>query len=198
MAAGLVVLALGGCANPNEGDSVAVLGDSITTFDESDMTDRLGDTYELVISGNFGKTAAEVMPEAEFLAARSYDQVIINLGTNDVFTGTEVTSSMDTLSTMVSMFADARCVHLVNINENMVEMKSGTPMTEGARAFNEALDGLAAADERISIIDWAGETADTLNDARPPYSELTFDSVHLTEQGNKRLNSLYARALRRC
>ena len=34
---------LAGCSNPNRGDSVAVIGDSITEFDEADLQEELGD-----------------------------------------------------------------------------------------------------------------------------------------------------------
>ena len=61
----LLVLLVAGpvaVACSNKGDSVAVIGDSITALDQSAMNEQLGGTYEFVVTGNFGKTVAEVMP----------------------------------------------------------------------------------------------------------------------------------------
>ena len=33
---------LAGCGNPNQGDSVAIIGDSITDFDQTDLHEQLG------------------------------------------------------------------------------------------------------------------------------------------------------------
>jgi lysophospholipase L1-like esterase len=187
-----------GCSNPNEGSSVAVLGDSITTFDQADMTQQLGKDYKLTISGNYGKTVEQVIPEAEVVSTRTYDQVIFNLGTNDSIGNLPTASSMDFLKQMISMFPDAKCIHLVNINENMVDIANGQSVSAAAERFNKALEELVGTDQRLSIVDWNAETAATLNDKSPRWSTLTKDSVHPTEEGNRKLNALYAGALRAC
>jgi lysophospholipase L1-like esterase len=186
-----------GCAN-NKGDSVAVLGDSITTFDQADMQQQLGGDFKLTTSGNFGKTVAEVMPEAEVVATRTYDQVIINLGTNDAIGHLPTADSKQSLEKMISLFNSAKCIHLVNINENMVDQANGQSVSAAAKELNGAIDDLAKANKQVSVIDWNSETAGTLNNKKPPWSTLTKDSVHPTGEGNKQLNTMYADALNDC
>lgn len=186
-----------GCAN-NKGDSVAVLGDSITTLDQADMQQQLGGDFKLTISGNFGKTIGEVMPEAEVVATRTYDQVIINLGTNDALGNVPTADSKQSLEKMISLFNSAKCIHLVNINENMVDQANGQSVSAVAKELNGVINDLAKASKQISVIDWNSETAGTLNNKTPPWSTLTKDSVHPTEEGNTQLNKLYADALNDC
>lgn len=192
----LVLATTAGCSN--KGDSVAVMGDSITALDQSTMEEQLGGDYELFITGNFGKTVAEVMPEAEVLAQREYDQVIINLGTNDVLQDLPLDSSMAAMRKMIDLFPSARCVHLVDINEHLIVQDTTTSRTEQATAFNAALEEMASKDDRLSIIDWNEVAAGALNDEDPPWSTLTKDSIHPTDAGNTELNQLYRSALQDC
>ena len=188
--------AVTGCSNA--GDSVAVVGDSITALDESTLKEQLGDRYELFVTGNFGRTVAEVMPEAEVLAQRDYDQVIINLGTNDVLQALPVDTSMAAMREMIALFDTARCIHLVNINEHMIVQDTATSRTPQAEQFNSALEELVRSDGRLSIIDWNEVAAGALNDQQPPSSTLTEDSIHPTAEGNTELNQLYKEALDGC
>lgn len=185
-----------GCSNA--GDSVAVVGDSITALDESTLKEQLGDRYALFVTGNFGKTVAEVMPEAKVLAQRDYDQVIINLGTNDVLRALPVDTSMAAMREMIGLFDTARCIHLVDINEHMIVQDTATSRTPQAEEFNSALEDLARSDGRLSIIDWNEVAAGALNDQQPPWSTLTEDSIHPTGDGNAELNQLYQEALDGC
>ncbi len=189
---------LAGCGNPNQGDSVAIIGDSITDFDQTDLNDQLGDDYHLVISGNFGYTITDVEPEAKFVGGRDHDQVIFNIGTNDVLVDAKVDDSIAILKKEIGYYDSSRCVFLVNINEHMINHRTGQATTDEAKRFNAAFEKLAAEDPRISIIDWNAEASSTLNGKKPPFSTLTADSVHPTEEGNRKLNDLYARALEGC
>jgi lysophospholipase L1-like esterase len=200
--AALALVALGSgllasCSN-NKGDSVAVLGDSITTLDETDIRTQLGEEFSFTISGNFGKTVAEVLPEAEVVATRSHDQLIINLGTNDVLQGLPVADSMKSLEQMIAMYDSSRCVFLVNINEHMIDQRTGKSVSDQAKQFNRSLADLAKTDGRISIIDWNSTAETQLNDANPPYSDLTSDSIHPTQEGDRLLNELYRQSLEGC
>ncbi len=187
-----------GCGNPNKGDSVAVIGDSITVFDQTELQSRLGRDFELVVSGSTGYTIAEVMPEAQFVASRTYDQVIINMGSNDVLNGLDVDQSMSDLVAIIALFDSASCLHLVNVNEHMINLTTTSFTTTAARTFNAALADLVVGDGRLSIIDWAAVTDDNLNDDEPPWSTLTEDSIHPTEEGNRVLHGLYDDALASC
>ena len=183
----------------NSGDSVAIVGDSITTFDREAAQDDLGQDYELTISGNFGDTIEQVLPEAEFVGStQQYDQVIVNIGSNDVIGDLDVATSMGNLETLLSNFEAAECIWFVNINEYMLNLESFEKRTAEAEEFNAALEDFVERDDRLSIIDWAAATESTLNDDEPPTSTLTKDSVHPTAEGNERLNELYRDALESC
>ena len=182
----------------NSGDSVAVLGDSITSLDQADLNSTLGGDYELTISGNFGKTVSDVMPEAELMATRTYDQVIINLGTNDVLQERPIDKAIETLGAEVALFDSARCIHLVNINEHMLNQSDGASRAEAAKAFNAELEKYAERTEGVSVIDWNGVASSKLNGDDPPTSELTYDTIHPTAEGFAELNDLYSSALGSC
>jgi lysophospholipase L1-like esterase len=199
VAAVAVVMAVASTAcSHSTGGSVGVLGDSITVFDQSDLQQQLGSDYRLVISGNFGFTAAQVLPEAKVLATRPYDQVIINIGTNDVITRVPIDRSMASIRQLVSLYPSATCIHLVNVNEHMRDLKTGESHAEYAERFNRALQDYVDSERRLSLIDWNGAAAGHLDDHDPPASTLTKDSVHPTSEGNDVLNDLYADALGSC
>lgn len=192
----LVLSAIVGCADA--GERVAVLGDSITALDQEALTEDLGDEYRLSISGNFGKTAEQVLPEARELSERSFAQVIINLGTNDVLQGRSAAEAVDTIARQAEMFDSARCVHVVTVNEHMVNQRTGRFTGDLAESFNEALRSYARDHDRVSVIDWNEVASQHLNDSEPPTSSLTSDSIHPTESGNSELNDLYRQALSDC
>lgn len=195
----VVIVALVGAGCANAGDRVAVLGDSITALGHGSLEQNLGDTYDLSISGNFGKTVEQVLPEAQRLAdERNYEQVIINLGSNDVLQNLPVEASMAAMRQMVDLYPEAHCIHLVDINEHMVIESTGESRTEQAVAFNAALEQFSAADDRLSVISWNDIASQSLNEDQPPWSTLTTDSIHPTDQGNDEIDQLYGRALRRC
>ncbi len=199
IAAGLVLVTalLGPACSRNQGERVAVVGDSLVTFDEQALRTEMGDDFELVVSGNFGSQVLGAIPPAEIVSTTKAAQLIVNLGTNDVRAGTPVEQSMAALRALIGLFPDARCIHLVNINEHMVDGVTGQTSTDAARRYNDALEQLAESDDRLGIIDWNAEIEDTLQ-GDPPTSTLTTDSVHLTEEGNEALNGLYGRAVRGC
>ena len=196
-AAGLLLVASLGACSRNQGERVAIVGDSLVTFDEADLRAEMGDDFDLKVSGNFGKQVLGAIPPAEVVSTTNAAQLIVNLGTNDVRAGTPVEQSMAALRALIGLYPKARCIFLVNINEHMIDGVTGQPSTEAARRFNAALDELAASDDRLGIIDWNSEVQDTL-EGDPPTSTLTTDSVHLTKEGNDVLNGLYGKAVRGC
>jgi len=185
------------------GDRVAVLGDSITSLDAPDLESDLGGEYSFDISGHFGMTTDQVRSEAESLAQQDWDQVIINLGTNDVLQGHDASGAVENIAEYVAMFDSARCVHLVTINEHMQNQRDGRSPADGARLFNDSLRSFAESQERksqpkVTVIDWNAVAAQSLDDSEPPSSTLTSDSIHPTAEGNQALNRLYAEALGAC
>jgi hypothetical protein len=192
----VLALAATSCSK-NEGERVAVVGDSLVTFDEPDLRAEMGDNFELVVSGNFGKQVLGAIPPAEVVSTTNAAQLIVNLGTNDVRAVTPVEQSMAALQALIGLFPKARCIHLVNINEHMVDGATGQVSTDAARRYNDALEQLAGTDDRLGIIDWNAKVEGSL-EGEPPTSTLTTDSVHLTKEGNEVLNGLYGKAVRGC
>lgn len=192
----VTVLASSGCSLWQK-DSVAVIGDSITALGGEALDRDLGGRVDLQLSGNFGETVAQVLPKAEALSAQDFDQVFINLGTNDVLQGLPVPESMQAMREMVALFDEAVCVHLVTVNEHMVHPERGA-VSEGARQLNEAMVEFAEADERVRIVDWNAVASDSLDGGDPPTSTLTDDSIHPTDEGFERLDELYLDALDDC
>ena len=132
------------------------------------------------------------------MATQKFDQIIFNVGTNDAFGGVAPEESVQALSRLVALFPAARCIHIVNVNEHMVNLSTGAPVTDAARRLNEAVERYVASDDRLSIIDWNAEASSNLNDKDPATSTLTADSVHPNAEGNEVLNGLYSDALRSC
>jgi lysophospholipase L1-like esterase len=192
------VLAAGatGCSS-NQGDAVAVVGDSITSFDKPALRDDLRPRYETTIVGDFGATVAEVMPAARLVARKNLDQVIINLGTNDVIGQLDLDRSVSDLGSMIDLFGGVDCIHVVTINEHMVNKQTGELLQAEAEKFNSGLRDLADRRDRVDVIDWNGVVEETLA-GNPPTSTLTKDSTHPTKEGNARLNELYMNALESC
>ncbi|UDY37456.1 SGNH/GDSL hydrolase family protein [Dermatobacter hominis] len=193
----LLVAAIAPSCSKNQGERVAIVGDSLVTFDEADLRAEMGDDFDLKVSGNFGKQVLGAIPPAEVVSTTDAAQLIVNLGTNDVRAGTPVEQSMAALSALIGLYPKARCIHLVNINEHMVDGTTGQVSTDAARRFNDALEQLVGTDDRLGVIDWNAEVEDTL-EGEPPTSTLTTDSVHLTKEGNEVLNGLYGKAVRSC
>lgn len=195
--ASVVIGAVAGCI-PGDGRSVAVVGDSIVSLDAQDLQRDLGDRFDLDVSGNFGKTVTDVLPVAGALADRRPDQVVIELGTNDVLQGVPTRTSMAALRQMVSLFPSARCIHLTDVSTHMLE-PDGRPANPAlARAFNTALDELVGSDPRLSVVHWDAAVGRSIADGATGAGVLTKDSIHPTAQGDVVLNSLYREALAGC
>ena len=174
------------------------MGDSIITFDTEALQKDLGGEYKIAVSGNFGSKIDGVLAPSQVMATQKFDQIIFNVGTNDAIGGVAPEESVQALSRLVALFPAARCIHVVNVNEHMVNLATGAPVGDAARRLNEAVERYVASDDRLSVIDWNAEAEATLNDKDPPTSTLTADSVHPNAEGNEVLNGLYSDALRSC
>lgn len=194
----LAILVAGTSSCTDARERVLVLGDSITSLDAEALEADLGDEYRFAVSGNFGMTTDQVRPEVEAMTERSFDQVIINLGTNDVLQGESPQHAVDVIAQYVAVFDSARCLHVVTVNEHMANQRSGQSTTGGAGQFNEALRTFAESQDRVRVIDWSALAAQSLDSSEPPTSTLTSDSIHPTPEGNRALNGLYSDALGDC
>jgi lysophospholipase L1-like esterase len=175
------------------GPTVLVLGDSITDRGQWALKDRVGPAYTLWTDGKTSYRSDEQLPSAERWSTRSLDQVAINLGTNDVIQGWPTDRTAATLSTMVSLFSEADCVHLVTVNEYpSKETRRGA--ARSAKQLNEQIRSLASADPRVRIVDWAGIVEAELRRGVDP----TTDGVHPSEDGYELLSAAYETSFDSC
>ncbi len=184
----------GGSAVPVR-DSVAVLGDSIFFDTEATMRARLGGSYDLAIDAVPGLTTTEQIAGAERLASQAApaDQLVVNLGTNDVFRGTPLAESRRSLEAIIGQFGDARCVHLVTITDKARDQDPVVPWPEAVR-FNEMLRTLAG-DDRVRFVEWAAVL--DANDADGSASLLN-DLVHPNEAGKVALSDAVGESIAGC
>lgn len=174
---------------------VAVIGDSITAGSESELRRSLGSDFALTVDGRPGFRVAEQMPAAENAASLPFEQVIINLGTNDVMgADQDLDQSIASMAQMVALFGAADCIHLVTVSEQMISGAVDAPAR--AAAFNDGLEAIAASDSRIDLVDWSAIVAEW--QAEHPGELLTSDTVHPTDEGNDLLVDAYATALSEC
>jgi hypothetical protein len=173
---------------------VAVIGDSITFVSAPEIGDALGDDWDATIDGRPGFTVADQLPTARALAEDRPEQVILNLGTNDVTGQDALGPALAALAEMVALFPDAECVHLVTVSELMAIEDVDAPAR--AAAFNEGVDRLASTDPRLRVIDWTA-AVQAAQDADPDVA-LTDDTVHPSPDGQRLLADLYDQALAGC
>ncbi len=176
-------------------DSVAVLGDSITVDTADTMRARLGDSYDLAIDAVAGLTTTEQIAGADRLAARAVpaDQLVVNLGTNDVSFDVPLAESRRSLETIIGRFGDARCIHLVTITDKARDEDPVVAWTEAVR-FNEMLRTLAG-DPRVRFVEWAAVL--DANDVDGSGSLLN-DRVHPNEAGQVALSDAVGESLAGC
>jgi hypothetical protein len=174
--------------------AVAVIGDSITYVSAPEIGDALDGDWAPSIDGRPGFTVVDQLPAARALAADRPEQVVINLGTNDV-TGTgDLGTALAALAEMVALFPDAECIHVVTVSELMRIDERNAP--ERAAAFNEGVRALAATDPRLRVIDWT-ETMQAAQAADPDLV-LTDDTVHPSLEGQRLLADTYRDAVEAC
>ena len=180
---------------PGPTDDVSLIGDSITEQSEPVLHQVLDPTFKVRVRGRGGYRIEELEPYAIELATTKPEQVVINLGTNDVLKNWPVQKATAAMNRMVTTFKSARCVYIVTITEGM---RSEIDPNQSARAlvFNLELRRIAAA-HNVRIIDWAALIRDDAA-AGSPRGALTSDTVHPTEEGRRRLAELYREALTGC
>jgi lysophospholipase L1-like esterase len=180
-----------GATAEEEKPRVLVLGDSITDHGQRQLRDTIGPLYALSIEGQDNFRADELLPAAQRWATRDFQQVVINLGTNDVVQGWPTETTTETLTQLVSLFPHARCIHLTTVN---VDLGPGADEGSRADAINEQLRVIANTDPRVRVVDWKAivdtETAQGV--------KLTSDGVHPTKEGQQLLVDAYEASMDPC
>lgn len=171
---------------------VAVVGDSITVVSNNQITDRLFDDHQVAIAAALGVTVEVMQPEAQRLARSEPDQVVIELGSNDVLLGLPLDEAAAGLAEMVATFEDAgaECVHLVDVSTVMVT-SGGASRAEEAATLNAEIEALAAADERVVVIGWDA----AVREAEAAGAPLVTDTVHPSPEGSEVLAELIGESI---
>jgi lysophospholipase L1-like esterase len=174
--------------------AVALIGDSITANLESTARGRLGGDYALSVDGRPGFLADQQLPTAVNTARFPFDQVVINLGTNDVMNSDhdleETTASLGQITGAVAVI---RCAHLVTVSEEMVNDTGDAGPR--ARRLNDAIRAIAAEHPNVRVIDWATIERDY---EREHGETITTDTVHPNDVGNRVLADAYGASLATC
>ena len=137
-----------------------------------------------------------MLDDARVLGQNWYQQVIIDLGTNDIVAGRTSAQVLQTIDTIIGNFEHARCIHLVTVNVHMT-LFGVSDVAQPAQAINAGLALRAQRRHRIDLVDWSGMVGNYLA-AGQPNGPLTADSVHPTELGQQMLADAYDRVLNGC
>jgi hypothetical protein len=180
---------------PNPTDDVVIIGDSITEQAEAMLLDELQPASVLRVRGRGGYRIEQMEPYAVEAAAAEPEQVIINLGSNDVLLAWPLDRSVEAYRRMLEYFDDTRCVHLVTVNQGF-ESSNDPGLGFRALLLNGKIRELAAA-TGADVIDWATMVSD-YEAIGEPYGPLTSDSVHPNELGKKMIADAYRESLRTC
>ncbi len=177
---------------------VGFIGDSITLLSAGQLRQQLGDDYAVKIDATSGNRIDQQMGAAAAAVARDNKQILINLGTNDVMQGsTDLDASVLTLQQMVAMFPDARCIHLVTVNDQLEHDDVDPGEVEGrAAVINDAIREMANQDQRVTVIDWNQRVHDYM--AAHGGQSPTDDTIHPDAVGKQILADDYEAALRDC
>jgi lysophospholipase L1-like esterase len=174
---------------------VAMLGDSIFHGAEETIQARYGDEWDMEFDAVPGATTTDQLAAAARLALRTEGrgQLVVGLGTNDVFQGVPLDESRRSMERILAEFPEVRCIHLVTVTDEQREVDPKVPWVE-AEAYNDMLRGFER-DPRVRIVEWAALL--TANDSRTT-GPLLRDNVHPNDRGNVALADLVAESLAGC
>jgi lysophospholipase L1-like esterase len=179
---------------PRRGPSVVLIGDSITEQSADTFDQRLGGEYDLSTTGRPGFRAEQLLADVPDLADGDPTQVVVNLGTNDMTQGWRPADTEAVLERLAGSFPSARCVHVVTINDHMVN--DDPSLVPRVQDLNGRIRAMAAR-HGWDVVPWDRLVADY--DAGPqPFGPITTDTVHPTQLGRDVLADAYERALKAC
>lgn len=189
--AAVAITGTSGCGWFGPDDHVALLGDSITDQSRERLHDGLGESYRIDVRATPGVEISEMVDEARLTMRRPPDQVIVNLGTNDVLNELPPEDSATVLEVLLDQLDEVPCVHLVTINELMVSLED-EGLGQRAASLNEHIRRIA--EERgYEVIDWTAALEGATDE--PGAEGLLTDTVHLTDEGERLLVNVYEDAV---
>jgi lysophospholipase L1-like esterase len=171
------------------GETVAVLGNSITALSVEELPVAFGDTYRSSSAGRSGRTIEELLPLAEQYAATDPDIVVVEAGSNDAGVPEADWSGLSVLAAearMLATFPGARCIVWVNLSSHTTRAS----FDSHARGVNASLAHLETTDPRVVVADWDRATAGR--------SDLLIDGVHPNHAGQRTYAQVVRDAVDRC
>ncbi|MFN8050512.1 MAG: SGNH/GDSL hydrolase family protein [Acidimicrobiales bacterium] len=179
------------CGLLGSGKSVVLFGDSLTLLVTPGVVKAAGSDFDVTSTATWGLRIDEELDPAAKVAGSDPDQVVVNLGTNNVLQRHDTTASIEDLKALVDTFTDVRCVHLVTINEQINRL--GEDFHSEAAAINSAIREIAARRLDTDVIDWNQIVIDHAAD-----NIMSEDTVHPNAAGVALLADAYLTAIRRC
>jgi hypothetical protein len=187
----LVTGALAACGLVDDRPVAGVVGDSITLQVVEEVRQQSDDDWRLDIRPMPGATIGEMLEDLDGVARRNPEQVIVNLGTNNVLRAVPPAASAAELEAMFATRGDVPCVHVVTVHDYIFSWEEGY-LTDRSVAFNELLVD-AAARHGAEVIDWTAVVTEARQAPEAP--EVFTDTVHLAPAGIELLAEVYDRAL---
>ncbi len=159
------------------------------------MTEKLGTAYDVVVDGAFGARIGDRVEAAQGHALAQPDQVVVNLGTNDVVVGTPIDVAAGAMESILTALDDVECVHVVTVGQNLIG--DGVPLPMQSAAVNELIVDAVRRHPNAELVRWdrAQEAAAI---RRGDLTALTSDGVHPDLEGQAVLADAYADVLSDC
>jgi lysophospholipase L1-like esterase len=192
--AGVVLAgALASCSSPTSTvpaqPSTVVLGDSISEFSRAEIVDALGGDGQVDVLAQVGRTFNTSQGAADSVADQRPSVVVVELGTNDVWSGTPLEEVTRELDAMLAKFPSS-CIVVVTLNEAAVDARSLVGrLYDNAAAMALNAELRERADE---VVEWS----QAANADRITY--LDQGTIHPTERGRQLLADLMKAAADRC
>jgi len=174
---------------------VLLVGDSITSLSQPELTARLRGRYRVEVSGAPRRTTQERVRDLPLLLTTKPERLVINLGTNDVLRGESTKGTLAALERIGTAFPTVHCVVLVTVNHNMFSAKQ-VRVGPDAYALDRGIRALAAR-RHWGVVPWDSIVQRYL-DAGQQQGSLSDDTVHPRPVGRRLLADAYRTALDRC
>lgn len=184
------IASLTACSSGPEG-GVTLLGDSITKLAGPAVETRLEGTEKVRVVADWGYRIDEELESAADIGDRRPDQVIVNLGTNNVLQGTDLNTSIEDYRQLLRSLDDIACVHVITVNEHISLL--GQDLSGAAVSFNTALRDLAGQFDNVTVTEWS-----TIFDLPADADLLDVDTIHPVEAGVERIAATYQLLVENC
>jgi hypothetical protein len=171
------------------GDTVSVVGDSITVVARPDIDAALESAYHADVHGIWGQRIDEMLPTLAAVLGRHPSAVVVNLGTNDVIQAQTHPDWQTAFGRMIAMLAPEHCVLLTTID---TRLDRRNPPPAVAAEIDSAITNETTTHGNFHIVDWNAAVHAT-NGA----SLLSWDGIHPSPAGQLALGARIRSALDR-